>query len=300
MGLNIAGATMSFMKNDVVMHADMPQLGIGKVLEHAMGDKVRIFFLTVGEKKFDTNFARLVKVEGDQAHHPLLDNLKIPERGKKIEYRRMEELIQAFLALAPDGFQDQQYQDKFRSKKLELHQQIVEWFEKERLQSQLDDKQYNDICRQALEVVDKINLVAPTEKKALKVALADEANQAKFAKKLYALLYQDADLRVRFNQFATCLHRIEAAKWTIQTFFLFMVYPDKYLFMKPTTTRNAAAAFSFDLKYKKELNWRSYRNLLAFGKYVADELEKAGGNLQPQDMIDVQSFMWSIAQGRLV
>lgn len=291
---------MSFMKNDIVMHADMPQLGIGKVLEHAMGDKVRIFFLTVGEKKFDTNFAKLVKVEGDQAHHPLLDNLKIPERGKKIEYRRIEELIQAFLEMAPDGFQGREYQEKIRQKKMELHQQMVEWFEKERLQSQLNDKQYGDICRQALEAVDKINLVAPTEKKVFKTALSDEANQTRFAKKLYALLYQDADLRVRFNQFATCLHRIEAAKWTIQTFFLFMVYPDQYLFMKPTTTRNAAAAFSFDLKYKKELNWRSYRNLLAFGKYVADELEKAGGNLQPQDMVDVQSFMWSIAQGRLV
>ena len=144
---------MSFMKNDIVMHADMPQLGIGKVLEHAMGDKVRIFFLTVGEKKFDTNFAKLVKVEGDQAHHPLLDNLKIPERGKKIEYRRMEELIQAFLEMAPDGFQDTQYQEKFRTKKVELHRQIVEWFEKERLQSQLAEKKFSEICQEALEAV---------------------------------------------------------------------------------------------------------------------------------------------------
>ncbi|MCB0302646.1 MAG: DUF3553 domain-containing protein, partial [Calditrichaeota bacterium] len=165
---------MSFMKNDIVMHADMPQLGIGKVLEHAMGDKVRIFFLTVGEKKFDTNFAKLVKVEGDQAHHPLLDNLKIPERGKKIEYRRMEELIQAFLEMAPDGFQDTQYQEKFRTKKVELHRQIVEWFEKERLQSQLAEKKFSEICQEALEAVDKINLIAPTEKKVLKAALSEE------------------------------------------------------------------------------------------------------------------------------
>lgn len=288
------------MKNDIVKHADLPDLGIGKVLEHAMGDKVRIFFLTCGEKKFDTNYANLVKLEGEEATHPLLENLMIPDKGKKIEYRRMDELVKEFLMIAPEGFNEKKYQDKSRAKKLEVHTLMTELLNEDEYQSLLDDENYDEICERALKVVDKINLIAPSEKKLLKAALEEAENRELFSQKLHTLLYKDEELRARFNRFASCLHTINAAKWTIQTFFLFVLYPNQYLFLKPTTSKNAAHTFSFDLNFKKELNWDTYNTLLSFGTYITNELEKLGEELHPKDMIDVQSFAWSVTQGKLM
>lgn len=288
------------MKDDIVRHKDLPDLGIGKVLEHAMGNKVRIFFLTCGEKKFDTNYANLIKLEGDEASHPLLDNLMVPDKEKNLSYRRIDELVDEFFKIAPDGFQDKKYREKSREKKLDLHKLLMENLGQEAFEQLLDNESYSEICEHALKVVDKINLIAPSEKKLLKAALENEDNQELFAKRLYNLIHDDQEIRIRFNRFVSCLNTIGAPKWTIQTFFLFAAHPDKYIFLKPTTSRNAAAAFSFDLNYRKELNWDTYATLLSFADYVRKELESVGDSLQPEDMIDVLSFTWSVASGKLV
>ena len=130
---------------------------------------------------------------------------------------------------------------------------------------------------------------------ALKDGLELPASQQAFARSLFDLLYGEDDLKSKFERYADILEGIGAAKWTIATYFLFIVYPAEYVFLKPTVTQNAADISGFEIKYRPDLNWNTYASVLAFANYLMAELME----LSPRDMIDIQSFMWCIAPGKL-
>jgi len=146
-----------------------------------------------------------------------------------------------------------------------------------------------------LRISNATNLIFPNEKMALKDGLESSSNQQAFATALCNLLYGDDDLKPRFERYADILESIGAAKWTIATYFLFIVYPEEYVFLKPTVTQNAADVSGFAINYRPGLNWLTYASVLAFANYLKTELV----GLSPRDMIDVQSFMWCIAPGKL-
>jgi hypothetical protein len=129
---------------------------------------------------------------------------------------------------------------------------------------------------------------------ALKDGLELPDNQQAFATALFHVLYGNGDLMPRFERFADILEGIGAAKWTIATYFLFIVYPEEYMFLKPTVTQIAAEISGFEINYRADLNWRTYASVLKFANYLKAELME----LSPRDMIDIQSFMWCIAPGK--
>src|SRR5215213_4108593 len=80
---------MKFAKGDKVRH---PNWGVGRVLEDADGDNVRVYFKQVGEKLFKLQFANLVKVsEGELFDSAVKDTF--PRRTLHDEI----ELLETFL-----------------------------------------------------------------------------------------------------------------------------------------------------------------------------------------------------------
>ncbi len=65
------------------------------------------------------------------------------------------------------------------------------------------------------------------------------------------------------------------------------------MFVKPTITQYSSELCGFEINYKPQLNWLTYKSILDFSNYLFSELS----DLNPRDMIDVQSFMWCIAPG---
>ncbi len=69
---------------------------------------------------------------------------------------------------------------------------------------------------------------------------------------------------------------------------------------KADVTQHAAALTKAELNYKSDLNWLIYRLtyfcLLDFSKYLKDQL--VAMEMNPRDMIDVQSCMWCITPGK--
>jgi hypothetical protein len=59
------------------------------------------------------------------------------------------------------------------------------------------------------------------------------------------------------------------------------------LFVKPTVTRAAARAYGFDLQYRSRPSWETYACVLEFAAVLRADL----ADLQPRDMIDIQSFI---------
>ena len=62
---------------DKVRHPKMPDWGLGKVMEVTSDGKARIFFIHAGEKTILLSRVDFEKVEGEEAAHPILDNLKV-------------------------------------------------------------------------------------------------------------------------------------------------------------------------------------------------------------------------------
>ncbi len=63
---------------------------------------MRVFFVGVGEKVLKLSFVNLVKVQGDESVHPVLNNSKLLNesklnKSKAVRYRSLPQLIENFL-----------------------------------------------------------------------------------------------------------------------------------------------------------------------------------------------------------
>lgn len=282
---------------DKVKHPKLADWGIGKVLDVSSDGKGKVFFINVGEKIISLKHVSLEKVEGAEAAHAILDNPTFNERASKgKKHIGLPEARLVFLEIFTEGFEDPAYLDHERTYKLKACALMREMLSKEEFSKLLENGEFDEIVRRALQVANKTNLIFPNEKMALKDGLKSSENVQMFALALYGLLYGEGEFRCRFELFADCLEKIGAAKWTTMTYFPFLTYPGEHMFLKPEITQHAAELTKFALNYKSELNWLTYACLLEFSKYLHDELVNM--DMAPQDMIDVQSFMWCITPGK--
>jgi hypothetical protein len=291
---------MSLKKGDRVRHPIKPEWGLGEILTNSNGEKVRVFFVEAGEKTISLTHVTLDCIPQDEAAHPVLDNLRVSTERGRIRYQSLPESIERFLERFPQGFYGDRFVEEEREYKERAHQLAQDLLSQSALARLLSVHDYSEVCRRALRVANVTNLIFPYEKMALKDGLASPAHQQAFATALLHLLYGDDDLQRRFERYADILEGIGAAKWTIATYFLFIVYPDQYVFLKPTVTQQAAELSGFDIHYRPDLNWRTYAAVLAFAHYLKKELlRRALPGLKPRDLIDVQSFIWCIRPGKL-
>lgn len=279
---------------DVIKNPKTPHWGAGRVLAVGNGE-VRVFFLHGGEKKLSLAHVTLEKAEGPEADSIILKNPDLDILLKDKSFKSMPEALKDFLNLFPKGFDDALYLENERDYKVVAHHLQQELLGREEFERFMEPEDYEEICHRALQVVNKTNIIFPNEKMALKDGLKSEEHKRMFAEALYFHLYGDGTVEERFLRLARCLEELDAAKWTIATYFLFIGFPDQFPFMKPTVVQHAAKLVKADLQYKPQLNWITYKHLLQFARELHRFLVEA--DMPPRDMIDVQSFMYCIAPG---
>lgn len=284
---------MEYRKGDRVKHPTKDDWGIGEVLTDSNGESVRVFFVGGGEKTLLLKYVQPVKISGEEAGHPVLDNLKIKKSASGIKYQSLPQSIQYFLEQFPEGFYGEKFKEHEREYKDKAHFLAQEMLGKEAFSSLIEKADYTEITKRALKVVNATNLIFPNEKMALKDGLKSGTTKKEFCTVLFSLLFGNEELEQRFTEFAKVLENIGAAKWTTATYFLFIMHPDKYMFIKPTITQYSSELCGFEVNYKPQLNWLTYKSVLSFSEYLFSEISE----LKPKDMIDVQSFMWCIAPG---
>jgi len=285
---------MWLKKKDRVRHPIKAEWGLGEVLEDSNGETVRVFFVGTGEKTLSLKHVRLDCIPTDEAAHPLLDHLRAPEKSDRHPYQSVPESIVRFCARYPQGFSDDRFVTEARDSKIHAHQVAQNLLSQRELTRLLSANDSVEVCRRAVSVAGETPLIFPNEKMALRDGLQLPAHQQAFATALCHLLYGDGDLQLRFETYVRILEDIGAAKWTIATYFLFIVYPDEYMFLKPLITQKTAAISGFDIHYRPHLNWRTYASVLAFAQYLKAALVE----LSPRDMIDIQAFLWCMAPGK--
>ncbi len=283
---------MEFKKGDRVRHPIKNDWGIGQVLSDSNRKEIKVFFAEGGTKTLLLTHTNLIKVSGEEAVSLVLDNLAAGKLTPDREYHGIKKLIAKFLKMYPNGFHDQKYIEDERIYKDKAFNLLHKLLHNEDLCSLLEDKNYQEITKRALKVVYATNLIFTNEKMSLKDGLVRTESQKLFAIALYNMLFGDGELRPRFEAFSKMLEDIGAPKWTVASYFLFIMWPDKNVFIKPMVTQDAAKTCGYEINYKPQLNWLTYHSVSEFYKYIFSEISE----LKPRDMIDIQSFLWCIAQ----
>ena len=282
-------------RGERVVHPGVTGWGVGSVLEDSDGVKAHVFFELAGEKLLSLAHAKLRRVTGAAASSLMLDNLHVDKGRPSVNYKSVSASIAFFLREFPGGFEGERYKFHEGDHKRRIHAQMVEKLGQPVFRELLDAGRHDEICQRAFQLtgVERNAMIFSHEKMALSNGLRDPARQQPFAQSLFDVLYGDGEFAPRFDAWANQLEDLGAAKWTVATYFLFFVHPDRYMFVKPTITQYAADVCAFDINYRPELNARTYSAILMFSEFLKEAIAELG----PNDMIDVQSFMWCIAPG---
>ncbi len=284
---------MILKQDQFVENKAKPEWGIGKVINIKNQDRAEVFFQHAGYKTFVRKINNLSTVDNESVDTTIFENLNTfseENKSKQNLFRATSSSQEYFLEAYPDGFSGDKYISKEREYKDEGHMLAIELLNQESFNELLQANNYDEIVIRALKVVNKLKLLFPNEKTALKDGLIEAEAKERFSLSLYSLLYSTDDLEMRFKGWISTLQSIGANKWTTATYFLFVISPDKYMYIKPTITQAVADMCAFNIAYKPNLNWKTYSKVLELSSYLKKEIQA----LEPKDMIDIQSFMWCI------
>ena len=277
---------MDFFKNELLVNENAPKMGKGVVLENSFFEQnVRVYFLDLDQEKIlSRKYASLKKLEEDEDEQ-FFDNF-----DHNPKYQSLDSSIATFQQKMPGGFSGEKFMDRERDYKQETHTLSQEILSKDSLSELLKEENYKEISKRALAIVNKTNLIFKQEKMALTNGLKTPEAKTKFAVALFGLLYGKDEIKNRFEKFVNTLEEIEALKWTIASYFLFIHYPEEYMFVKPTNTKLAAKITGWNIHYEARPNWNTYNHVLELSNYIHEKLSELG----PRDLIDIQSFFWII------
>jgi len=187
-----------------------------------------------------------------------------------------------FLSFFPNGFKGADYTGNERAYKVNA---------KEKLETHVTSAAAQTAFGQGEAVLSAYratNLLSPFEKTKLQPLLrgldADGFVQAAAAFAEHATKSNLAALRAILKPY-------DSARWTVVTYLPFLWRPSDHVFLKPTMITNFASRVGhrFADDYSPDLDLGVYESLLD----LAAEVKAEVADLEPQDMIDVQSFMWT-------
>jgi len=198
-----------------------------------------------------------------------------------------------FLRFFRKGFADQKYVDWERGYKAEAHERWQEVLNKEAYAALLRAGKFSEIAGHAARIESRTNLLFSFEKMALRDAVKPPDGARLFAEGLYDYLYGPGDPVTKFAAWRDVVARLPRRQtrvltWPVLTVFPFIAEPERHIFLKPNVTRTAAKHYGFDFQYRSRPEWATYKSLLDFAETVRADTK----DLNPRDMIDLQSFIW--------
>lgn len=198
-----------------------------------------------------------------------------------------------FLGYYPGGFRDGDYLDLERGYKEAAHVRWREALAPARFKAMLRAGRHGEIAALAVKFESRTNLLFSFEKMAIRDAVKPPEGARLFAEGLYAFLYGKGSEADRFTAWIGTLGRLprrqtRVVTWPVATVWGFLAEPARHLFLKPTVTRRAAAAYGFPFEYRSRPDWETYSRALELAEAVARD----NRDLKPKDRIDAQGFLW--------
>jgi hypothetical protein len=200
-----------------------------------------------------------------------------------------------FLDYFPMGFRDPEYLELERDYKVETHRRWRQELDESTFGELIRAQRYEEVASRALRIEQRSrhSMIFSFEKMALRDAVRPADGARAFSLGLFDYLHGAGSLRQRFERWVTVVaslprRQTRVLTWPLVTVFGFIAQPRQHLFLKPVVTRAAARAYGFDFRYQSRPSWPVYESLLAFAAQVRRDTR----DLEPRDMIDLQSFIW--------
>jgi hypothetical protein len=303
--------TSEFAIGDYVFHGKFPGWGPGRVLDIA-GPKITIYFrdrpgATEKSAVFKSTLGKAPLLQAPQQDDPVLDNLPPYRNGRfeRVEQERvtLDEGLARFRAAFPLYFEDPAYigdlKSGERAYKWARHTLFTEALGGNRLRELIDASRVEFARDKLLAVTKQVNLLSMYEHAALRDALKDMDAAKPFMLALDDLLRSGPSSQAEFEKYVDAIDALPAAegktspaKWPVATLLPFLAEPSRFMFLKPVVTQKCADRLMFDLCYEPSLNWTTFHKLHVMSAYLLEQLRRYGA----RDFIDVQSFMFIIAQ----
>lgn len=278
---------------DCVFHPARREWGVGKILTVG-AEAAEVFFVNAGHRKLLLTHVTLEPATGDEARSGLLENLSAGTYASDAKFIPLPLAIQKFLTNYPGGFHGERFAQEERIYKDHAHKLATELLAESVLRELFAAGKYAEICTRARKCESATKMLASFEAIKLNDALKNPAFQRVFAEAMIDNLYSSLAPRERFERFASALSEVGVPKWPIVTYYGFIVFPEREIFIKPEVTQNAARICGWEVSYSPELTWNTYSRVAGLFEYLSKKLCEA--DMAPRDMIDVQSFVWCIAE----
>lgn len=200
-----------------------------------------------------------------------------------------------FLRFFPGGFRDETYIDWEREYKWEAHERWAEALNQAEFRRLMRAGDYLEAASRAVRVEQSTrhSMLFSFEKVALRDAVKSEQGARTFSEGLYDFLHGTGSPERRFKRWVEAVGKLPRKQtrvltWPMVSVWGFIAQPETHIFLKPMVTRRAAESYGFDFQYQSRPNWETYSSLLEF----AETVRRDQRDLKPQDMIDIQSFIW--------
>lgn len=207
--------------------------------------------------------------------------------------RAVERCRRKFLRIFPQGFRDATYLDWERDYKWQAHREWEQQLGQSELRALLKAKRFREIAARAVKIESGRSLLFSFEKMALRDAVRSNEGAEIFARALYEFLHGSGANEVRFAEWCEAIAALPRKQtrvltWPLVTVFGFIAQPDRHIFLKPNTIKEAARRIGYDLHYRSTPNWQTYLDYLE----LAAQTRRVIRQMRPRDMIDIQSFLW--------
>jgi hypothetical protein len=145
--------------------------------------------------------------------------------------------VNQFLRVYPGGFSDPYFLKDEREYKIKAHEKAKRTLNEDVLRELLSQGKFLEIGEAARKTF--INLIFPNEAMAFKSFVQIERNARAFSPVFVDLLH-GVSFESTFDEMSSLLRPARAATWTILTYWPFILFPDRHMFLKPEVALESA------------------------------------------------------------
>jgi hypothetical protein len=200
------------------------------------------------------------------------------------------EALKIFRKHFPQDFAMPKYLEGEREYKEKAVKLAQETLTETTLKQWIDSKNGEDAAKAIKKVMNSTNICSPFEKTRFAEYLANPKNALIFAGHILDVVY-GKNFAEAFKAFSAYLNTTAIRSWPIATYYPYVLTPKEYIFLKPEIFQRCAYRLGYDDHYDCKISLPTYEAQLLMGRELLDKLMPYGA----KDMIDVQSFMYTIA-----
>jgi len=204
-----------------------------------------------------------------------------------------EGAVNQFLRVYPGGFSDPYFLHDERNYKVKAHEKAMRTLDEGVLRELFGKKKFLEIGEAARKTF--INLIFPNEAMAFKSFVQIERNAEAFSPLFIDLLYGH-NFESAFDEMSALLRPARAATWTVLTYWPFIRFPGRHMFLKPEVAQESARRLGEIFDYESPPTAASYASYLNYVSNLRTHISALGA----RDNIDLQTFMYAVGKSGFV